>query len=167
MEKYVLPQKINSDFKFPASHLLLQLLTQAQLSHHNASPCRPTHARSERTWRFFAVSFVNASAGGRTGYREFRSWPARPRGSRRGLTFSAKSNVTTRRFITDCPSAEIDSLKVYFRISNKRAVNLKSKFKNGGVTYFSIWTSKLFPQLKVDYSSINSFLNFSSSSRYQ
>ena len=130
MEKYVLPQKINSDFKFPASHLLLQLLTQAQLSHHNASPCRPTHARSERTWRFFAVSFVNASAGGRTGYREFRSWPARPRGSRRGLTFSAKSNVTTRRFITDCPSAEIDSLKVYITVSNKRAGILKSKLKN-------------------------------------
>ena len=49
MEKYVLPQKNKTDFKFPASHLLLQQVRQVQLSQFSMSqPAGRTRGQNDR-----------------------------------------------------------------------------------------------------------------------
>ena len=54
MEKYVLPQNNNSDFKFPASHLPLQQLGQVSMS--QLAVAGSVQTESWRIVAFFAVS---------------------------------------------------------------------------------------------------------------
>ena len=90
----------------------------------------------KRRRAFFAVTAETYGQFVRTAGWTAKNVTPRPAGCREEREFLMLSN----------------SLKVYMRVSNKRAGTLKSKFKNGGITYFSIWTFKWFPQLKIDYS---------------
>ena len=114
MEKYVLPQNNNSDFKFPAFHLPLQQIrrdksqfSMPQLG--DASVFRrlpPAHGR---------------------GHGQFDQ-PAERRKTSRPASYRLASRAGCRE------EREIlmlsNSLKVYMRVSNKRAGTLKSKYKN-------------------------------------
>ena len=114
MEKYVAPQNNNSDFRFPASHLPLQQIRQDKSQF---SMPQLVNARVFCCLPLTRCQFEQPDERRKT---------SRPASYRTG--YQEKHDV----------SSLSNSLKFYIRVSNIRAGTLRSKLRNGGITYFSI-----------------------------